>query len=1274
MKHGIYLVAGVNACILAAQTAFAASVEVSYPFQGVERYHIQTSVPRLVDINLLKIDPTAAGIDFYVSPSNGALPGETTTQTTRSFVAQYGMQIGINADFYSFDPSAPYTNLAGLAVSEGNAYSQFYANYPALNITADNQLSIVTAVPENQSFVPPFNSGYVPSPSVRLYNAVAGNDYIVTNGVNTATWADGLNPRTAAGISTDGKLLLMTVDGRNNGHSLGLTTSEVADVMIGYGAKFALNLDGGGSSTMVFADPTPRVINIPVGVNNVPGSERSVGNNLGLRALSYSQPQATKYIYADFERNDLGAFSSPLAASGSTQGINAPASANIAMTGIAHNSTWSQRLIIADDPAVNSPTENPVGGWFVREVADASLTRNVVRASDGYVGFWAVTTTPGIATSLAIDNASDTLLGRSRRTSLIADGRWHLYEWNLDDSSQWEAWLQGGGVIDPRGFMVDSLLFFGPATNAVINIDDISHNAGGSLSEVPEPTASALGLILGASLLCMRFLSINRSRATACALAALLSAALPVGASAAELPAVSNRQPVPTPHFPDRLHAVVWRNWGLVTPERIADVLGTERAKVVEIATSMGLPQSAPVPPEMEERGYITILRRNWHLLPYDQLLKLLKISADELAFRLREDDFLYEKLGSLKPQCTVVSYHEPNETARQRAAEIRDVVHRHFADEFARPADPRFSFVTAFDRASPQSAAPKSDRDGLRFIYSYFAMFGDPLLNPQLDPYPDGLLQQLQANGVNGVWLHTVLRQLAPGGDEFPEFGQGHEDRMANLRKLVARAKRFGIDAYLYVNEPRAMPGEFFADRPEMAGVREGAYTAMCTSDPRVRRWIADSLAYVFKEVPDLGGVFAITASENLTSCASHHHREPCPRCSKRTDPEIIAEVVRSIEEGVHRSAPKAKVIAYDWAWNQNQDASNTIALLPSSVYVMSVSEWSVPINRGGVPLLVSEYSMSAIGPGPRAAKHWNAAKQHGLKTIAKVQFNNSWELASVPYLPVLNLVGEHCEHLAKANIDGMMLSWSLGGYPSPNLELAHEISDHKESNVQTLIHALAERHYGPKASARVCSAWAKFSSAFKEYPYSGEVLYFAPQQMGPANLLYEKPTGYAASMVGIPYDDLNRWRGLYPVETFASQFQKVAEGWADGLSDLRAAIADVPPEKQLEAAADLRVAAAAQLHFASVVNQASYILARDELPAAAPARRTVLQNSIRDIIDREIKLAHDLFELSVADSRLGYEASNHYFYVPFDLVEKVVACEYLKTRFDAERSKQGK
>jgi len=59
------------------------------------------------------------------------------------------------------------------------------------------------------------------------------------------------NPRTMAGLTRNGDLLLVTVDGRNPGYSIGLSFAEQARVMQALGSRVALNLDGGGSTTMV---------------------------------------------------------------------------------------------------------------------------------------------------------------------------------------------------------------------------------------------------------------------------------------------------------------------------------------------------------------------------------------------------------------------------------------------------------------------------------------------------------------------------------------------------------------------------------------------------------------------------------------------------------------------------------------------------------------------------------------------------------------------------------------------------------------------------------------------------------------------------------------------------------------------------------------------------------------------------------------------------------------------------------------------------------------
>ncbi len=732
------------------------------------------------------------------------------------------------------------------------------------------------------------------------------------------------------------------------------------------------------------------------------------------------------------------------------------------------------------------------------------------------------------------------------------------------------------------------------------------------------------------------------------------------------LPVGNAPKPVEFLHFPSPMHTFIWRNWPLVEAERLAQVLNTSTHNICNAAASMGLPAQKPISVENRKRIYITLIRRNWHLLSYDQLLTLLDFTPQELAHTLREDDFLFIKLGSLKPDCPPLTYSKPDEATKERCAEIKQIAEQYFNADNTAPQEDRFAFLKDISQVSPDASSKtknRSSRFSPRYIYSYFALYGDPLMTSSEDSYPDGLFQKLSNLGVDGIWMHTVLNQLAPS-DIFPEFGEGSATRLKNLRELVQRAQRYGIGIYLYMNEPRSMTADFFKGREEMRGVQEGDYYAICTSHPKVRQWLSDSLEYVFKNVPQLAGVFSITASENLSNCASHGHHLNCPHCANRSYADIIAEVNSTIEQGVHRAAPDAKVIVWDWGW-RDSEALKIIQNLPKSVYYMSVSEWSKTINRGGVETSVGEYSLSVVGPGPRALKHWAAAKKAGLKTIAKVQINNTWELSAVPYLPVLDLVAEHCQNLLDRDVNGLMLSWTLGGYPSPNLELIHNFENSANANKEQALDDLAKDYFDAKGVPHARKAWTLFSRSFQEYPYNGSVVYRCPVQYGPSNLLYPKPTGYASTMVGIPYDDVNGWRGPYPADIFANQFSKISDGWIEGIKELEQAAQSALPEKQSAVLAQLRFAKTAQLHFASVANQTRFTSNRNSLmdksKSLSDKERSDLKKAMQQIVKDEINNAAQLFNLTRQDSRIGFEASNHYYYIPVDLVEKIISCEYI-------------
>ena len=484
------------------------------------------------------------------------------------------------------------------------------------------------------------------------------------------------------------------------------------------------------------------------------------------------------------------------------------------------------------------------------------------------------------------------------------------------------------------------------------------------------------------------------------------------------------------------------------------------------------------------------------------------------------------------------------------------------------------------------------------------------------------------------------MLRQLAPGGPDFPEFGQGSEQRLANLRRLVDRAGKLGIDVYLYMNEPRAMPVSFFASRPELAGVREGDHQTMCTSTPTVRNWLTRALEHVFRNVPKLGGVFTITASENLTSCPSHGQQAGCPRCKNRNPAQILAEVNAAIAEGVHRGSPKAKVIVWDWGW-PNPDP---IAFLPRDVWFMSVSEWSLPISRGGIATTVGEYSLSAVGPGPRATRHWAVARDRGLKTLAKVQLNNSWELSSVPTLPVLDLVARHCAGLARQKVSGMMMSWSLGGCPSANLLVAERFAEKPDADVDTVLDEVAAQWYGAGQVRNVRAAWTAFSTAFSEFPYNAGVLYSAPSIMGRRT----------CSLPGQPAT--RRPWSVFPTTI-----------WRPGAGLIPRRSSPVSSRRWPRAGPQ---AAGSGIKFRETLPQAigprfvrpGSISDRSPTRFASSWHATRAGEEMIRLLDAEARTAAELLPLTLQDSRIGFESSNQYYYTPLDLVEKVINCEFIK------------
>ena len=213
-------------------------------------------------------------------------------------------------------------------------------------------------------------------------------------------------------------------------------------------------------------------------------------------------------------------------------------------------------------------------------------------------------------------------------------------------------------------------------------------------------------------------------------------------------------------------------------------------------------------------------------------------------------------------------------------------------------------------------------------------------------------------------------------------------------------------------------------------------------------------------------------------------------------------------------------------------------------------------------------------------------------------------------------------------------------------------------------MLHVAHER-YGSQHAEAIVDAWKSCSTAFSEFPYHGSVVYNAPMQVGPANPLWANSTGYGATMVGIPYDDLNAWRAIYPADLFIQQFEIMAQGFGAAHRALKESIG-VNPVRALQQELDVMETVA--IHYQSVAQQARFVQLRGQLDDASGDVRVKLVQQLEVLIRAERDLALRLYTIQRRDSRIGYESSNHYFYVPADLAEKVINCDHLLTHWIPE------
>jgi hypothetical protein len=258
----------------------ARTAEVRSLFPGISYRREAKSSPRPAMIHVVEIDLNQARA--FVSPGSGG-EMEAIASTTSEFVKSSGVQIAVNANFFfPFREETPWdyyprsgdpVNLVGQGISNRQSYSKPEAKWVTLCFSKKRaQIESTGTCPTGTE------------------QAVAGDRILLQNGKPLPLDPETLKKdkaysRTAVATDLTGqKLWLILVDGKQFRYSEGLTIAELSDFITQLGADSALNLDGGGSTTLAIQTQSgTQVLNAPI-QTKIPMRERPIANHLGFFA------------------------------------------------------------------------------------------------------------------------------------------------------------------------------------------------------------------------------------------------------------------------------------------------------------------------------------------------------------------------------------------------------------------------------------------------------------------------------------------------------------------------------------------------------------------------------------------------------------------------------------------------------------------------------------------------------------------------------------------------------------------------------------------------------------------------------------------------------------------------------------------------------------------------------------------------------------------------------------------------------------------------------
>lgn len=525
---------------------------------------------------------------------------------------------------------------------------------------------------------------------------------------------------------------------------------------------------------------------------------------------------------------------------------------------------------------------------------------------------------------------------------------------------------------------------------------------------------------------------------------------------------------------------------------------------------------------------------------------------------------------------------------------------------------------------------------------------------NTELDdadnPYTDEMLSRISHQGFNAIWIWGKIHDLGRSAI-YPELGRESEIKLNRLNAIVQRAKKYGIDVYLYLSKD-PLPAEFFDNHPNVRGnprtlTWQGKGFLMCTSEPEAQLYLEQATGSIFNTSHDLKGIIFIIGNEGF----NHDYMGPqtlCPRCANRTAVDVVSELIAIVDRGAKRAKPEADVVVWPYSidrWQQGDPADlKLIERLPKDITFLANFETHDLVERDGIASSVYDYSISNLGPSGRFLKQAEALGKRGIRMWAKTEFNTSQEFIQTPCIPVPQRWAERFRRIeAIPQVSGAFMNWQHYGFmPSTCSEIAKWSTWTPQPEIKDLLRKIARRDFGDGTEEKAAAAWQHFSDAIAFYPFSELTSRRGPIQKGPAHPLYFDPEYRPLHSFARNFSNDLQWTQPFGPEITAKYLGLMEKEWAKGVGLLEEMAGLAQAKKKPNAIREVGVAKTILSCIRTSLNVIEFDQLRYQLMVAQDRnQKEKILRQMAEVAQREIENAEQALPYVKADSRLGYANS---------------------------------